>query len=249
MADATTPYATVGDTQISEYQYMWRYDEADEIIWKVAMSSDSYGGSLGNVFLNYNGATYNPQYIFSEQILNLYESNDFRTSVFCAQQENSAGNTVYMIVKYPGNPNLDGGLQQNFINMPKPLRLSEVYLIRAEAYYNLGKATEASQDLTALKRKRYQSFGSFSAEGEDLIKEIRNERIRELYMEGFRLSDMKRWGLDLVRKKQLYTMDGPSNNELKRTKDHPLFTWPIPKNEIEATNGVVKGNRSNGSNN
>lgn len=44
-------------------------------------------------------------------------------------------------------------------------------------------------------------------------------------------------------------MDGPSNNELKRTKDHPLFTWPIPKNEIEATNGVVKGNRSNGSNN
>ena len=123
---------------------MWRYDEADEIIWKVAMSSDSYGGSLGNVFLNYNGATYNPQYIFSEQILNLYESNDFRTSVFCAQQENSAGNTVYMIVKYPGNPNLDGGLQQNFINMPKPLRLSEVYLIRAEAYYNLGKATEAS---------------------------------------------------------------------------------------------------------
>ena len=68
-------------------------------------------------------------------------------------------------------------------------------------------------------------------------------------MEGFRHSDMKRWGLDLVRKKQLYTMDGPSNNELKRTKDHPLFTWPIPKNEIEATNGVVKGNRSNGSNN
>ena len=217
LADATTPYATVGDTQISEYQYMWRYDEADEIIWKIAMSSDSYGGSLGNVFLNYNGATYNPQYIFSEQILNLYESNDFRTSVFCSQQENSAGNTVYMI--------------------------------RAEAYYNLGKATEASQDLTALKRKRYQSFGSFSAEGEDLIKEIRNERVRELYMEGFRLSDMKRWGLDLVRKKQLYTMDGPSNNELKRTKDHPLFTWPIPKNEIEATNGVVKGNRSNGSNN
>ena len=106
-----------------------------------AARSDSYGGSLGNVFLNYNGATYNPQYIFSEQILNLYESNDFRTSVFCAQQENSAGNTVYMIVKYPGNPNLDSGLQQNFINMPKPLRLSEVYLIRAEAYYNLGKAT------------------------------------------------------------------------------------------------------------
>lgn len=147
LADATTPYATVGDTQISEYQYMWRYDEADEIIWKVAMSSDSYGGSLGNVFLNYNGATYNPQYIFSEQILNLYESNDFRTSVFCAQQENSAGNTVYMIVKYPGNPNLDGGLQQNFINMPKPLRLSEVYLIRAEAYYNLGKLRKLPKTL------------------------------------------------------------------------------------------------------
>ena len=151
-----------------------------------------------------------------------------------------------MITKYPGNTDLDGGSQLNFINMPKPLRLSETYLIRAEAYYNLKKYTEASEDLTTLKRKRYQNFGSYSAEGDDLFREIQNERVRELFMEGFRLSDMKRWGLDLVRKKQLYTMDGPANNELKREAGHPLFTWPIPKNEIEATNGVVKGNRSNG---
>ena len=154
----------------------------------------------------------------------------------------------FRITKYPGNTDLNGGSQLKFLNMPKPLRLSETYLIRAEAYYRLGEYAKASADLTSLKRKRIKAFGTYSAEGEQLFEEIRNERARELFLEGFRRSDLKRWGLGVTRKKQLYTMDGPLNNELKREAGHPLFTWPIPKNEIEASNGVVKGNRSNGEN-
>lgn len=246
LSDATTAIGTLGGRTVSDYDCLWMLDESDEIIWKVAMTTDSYGGSLGTVFLNFNGASYNPQYIASEQILNLYDANDRRPVIFCTEQTNSYGDPVFMITKYPGNPNLDGGAQPMFLNMPKPLRLSEVYLIRAEANYYLGNEEEASKDLTSLKRKRIMNFGSYSGSGEKLRDEIRNERARELFMEGFRLSDLKRWGLGLTRRKQLYTMDGPANNELKRPAGHALFTWPIPKNEIEATGGVVKGNRSNG---
>ena len=67
-------------------------------------------------------------------------------------------------------------------------------------------------------------------------------------MEGFRLSDLKRWKLPIQRKKQIYTVDGPDNNELNipyNSTKYCLTTWPIPKHELEATDGVVKGNASN----
>ena len=64
-------------------------------------------------------------------------------------------------------------------------------------------------------------------------------------MEGFRLSDLKRWGKGFERKKQQNTIDGPSNNQLKVTKDRVEFTWPIPQHELDATGGVVLPNPSN----
>ena len=68
----------------------------------------------------------------------MYDDNDRRASVFCNQLEDAYGDKVYIITKYPGNPDLDGGATPKFINMPKPFRLSEVYLNRAEAYYWFG---------------------------------------------------------------------------------------------------------------
>ena len=249
LADATTKAYQDGAVQYSEYQWMWLYDSSDEIIWKIAMTTNSYGGSLGGDLIgNRDNVTYNPQYLFPEAILDLYDNNDFRVSAFCAQQEDSHGDPVYLIIKYPGNPEIDGGATKKFVNMPKPLRLSEVYLIRAEAYYWLDEEEKAQEDLATLKRKRIRGFGSVSASGEDLLKEIQDERARELYLEGFRLSDLKRWHLNVERKKQLYTMDGPNNNLLKVTygsDKYRFMTWPIPNHEISASNGLIVGNASN----
>lgn len=248
LADATSKYYQVGSKQYSKYEYMWRYDSSDEIIWKVAMSSTSPGGSLGRLFLGFNGATYNPQYLFSEEILKLYESGDYRAATFGAQQTNLDGDPVYMIIKYLGNPELNGGETQKFLNMPKPFRLSETYLVRAEAYYNLMDEDNANKDLGAVMRRRIKGFGQSSASGKGLLELIQKERARELYMEGHRLSDLKRWKLPVERKKQLYTMDGANYNQLKVLSTDPRYrftTWPIPKHEIEASNGVVVGNASN----
>lgn len=248
LANATAKTYQIGNTEYSEYQLMWNFDSSNEIIWKIAMSPNSVGGALGKALLGYNNATYNPQYLFPEAILNLYSDYDFRLSNFCTQGQDSYGDQVYLITKYPGNAEIDGGSTRKFVNMPKPLRLSEVYLVRAEAYYWLGDEEKAQNDMSSLMRKRIANFGSMGASGDDLLKEIQDERARELYMEGFRLSDLKRWHKNVERKKQLYTIDGPTNNELKvvyGSDKYRFMTWPIPNHEISASNGIVAGNASN----
>ena len=249
LSDAVNPAYNIGGVTYSDYQVMWKFDASDEIIWKIAKSVNNGGASLGRSLINYiNGAGYAPQFHFAEAILNLYEDGDYRASTFSQEQADVNGDNVFLITKYPGNPDLDGGDTKRWLNMPKPLRLSEVYLVRAEANYWLGNEEDAQKDLAAVKRKRIKGFGGIGAAGEELLKEIQNERAREMCMEGFRLSDLKRWRKDVKRKEQLYAIDGANNSQLEvKTTDrkYRFMTWPIPKHEIEATNGLVVGNASN----
>lgn len=248
LSDAINKMYQVGSTQYTDYEMLWTYDQSDEIIWKIAMTPESYGGTLGRYLLGYNSVNYSPQYHFAQKMLDLYDDTDMRASVFCRQIKDVYGDDVNIIFKYPGNPDLDGGSTPKFINMPKPLRFSEVYLVRAEAYYWLNDDENAQNDLSAVKRKRISGFGSVGASGEDLLKEIKNERARELFMEGFRLSDLKRWRDPIKREKQLYSIDGSINNQLEVKPEDAKYrftTWPIPKHELEATNGLVVGNASN----
>ena len=248
LSDAINNAFVIDSKYYTDYQVMWMRDASDEVIWKIGMSSTSYGGALGKELLSYNNSTYNPRYHFAEAILDLYDENDKRASIFCTPTKDVNGDEVYLITKYPGNTDLDGGDIPRFVNMPKPLRLSEVYLVRAEAYYWLNDDENSQKDLSSVMRKRISGFGSLGVSGDDLLKEIKNERARELYLEGFRLSDLKRWHDPIKRQKQLYSLQGPYNNEMEvkyTDAKYRFTTWPIPKHEIEATNGLVVGNASN----
>ena len=136
--------------------------------------------------------------------------------------------------------------------MPKIFRLAEQYLIRAEAYCRQEQPNYslASKDLTKLRATRFQSGGgNISLTASNYIEQIANERVRELYMEGFRLWDMKRWG-KLYNNGEGFTRKAQSNSlkegsSLKVTLDNPLFTWPIPQHEIESPGSEVEPNASN----
>lgn len=249
LSDATEKMYQIGSAQYSDYEMMWRYDESDEIIWRVAMTTNNRGGALGRILLGYNGATYSPDFVLASPMQNLYSDSDQRLAVFFAGAVTSDGSQQPMVTKYLGNSDIDGSATKLFTNMPKVFRLSEVYMNRAEAYYNLKKYEEANEDLTSIRRKRIKGYGQSSASAENMLKEIQEERVREFFMEGFRLSDLKRWNIGFERKKQLYTVDGPKNNALKVSPTnrslYKYTTWPIPKHEIEATNGLVVGNESN----
>ena len=73
-------------------------------------------------------------------------------------------------------------------------RLSEQYLIRAEAYAMKGDYGKAGKDISTLRTARYSSYGGNTSMNEsNAMKIIEAERVKELYMEGFRLNDLKRW--------------------------------------------------------
>jgi hypothetical protein len=124
-------------------------------------------------------------------------------------------------------------------------------LIRAEAYCRQAKPdySAASKDLAALRATRLSSSGNVALTADNCIQAIAEERVRELYMEGFRLNDIKRWG-KLYNNGEGFQREPQSNtlkegSSLKIKADNPLFVWPIPQHEIEAPGSEVEPNESN----
>lgn len=235
---------SISDTD-TYYSYMWNYDSATEIIWKVGFTATSYGGKLGQIFLNYDYTSYLPDYVPGSKALALYEDNDNRYSTFFANAQTgySHGLVWPLLVKYKGNQNFYATNQLLYVSMPKVFRLSEQYLIRAEAYGWLGDYTNAAKDLTTLRQARYTSYGSTSLSADTWLDEISNERVRELFMEGFRLNDLKRWHKGFKREPQEETLSNGNSLEIKA--DDPLFVWPIPQHELDAPGSQIEPNESN----
>ena len=238
---------TVTSDGMNEVDYLWHYDSGYEVIWRIGYTQTSYGGALGQIFLNFNNdyTYYYPDYVPAQAALNLYKSGDARYNAYFAElQTGHAHQLVWpLLIKYYGNRELMQ-LMIYHVNMPKPLRLAEQYLIRAEAYCNLGKFSSASADLTKLRNARYgNSGGTISVSADTWEKAIDEERVRELYMEGFRLHDLKRWGKGFERTPQSNVQ--AEGSRLKVEAGNPRFVWPIPKHEIEAPGSEVQGNASN----
>ena len=241
LSSATTVYTN----DMSYYDYMWKYDASTETIWKVGFLPTSYGGKLGQVFLNFDEISYRPDYVPGQAALNTYEGNDLRyVSFFQDMPTGYAHGLVWpLLVKYYGNMEFVSNYRIYHVNMPKVFRLSEQYLIRAEAYCQKEDFAKASADISTLRQARYQTYGSATLTSENWLDEIDKERLRELFMEGFRLQDLKRWGKGFERKPQEQSVrDGSS---LKIEAGNPLFVWPIPQHELDLPGSAIEPNESN----
>lgn len=236
-------YATSDQTFL---QYMWTNDASYESIWRIGYTATSYGAATGSIFLNITTdyTYYYPDYVPAQWALDLYGSGDARYNVYFANLQTgyAHGLTWPLLIKYYGNE----ALMQNMIyhvNMPKPLRLAEQYLIRAEAHCRKGSYSAASADLTALREARHTSGGAISVNEGNWLETISDERVRELFMEGFRLNDLKRWGMGFERTPQAQSQS--EGSRLKIEKDNPLFVWPMPNHEIESPGSEIQPNESN----
>ncbi|GAA0552985.1 RagB/SusD family nutrient uptake outer membrane protein [Chitinophaga japonensis] len=81
------------------------------------------------------------------------------------------------------------------------IRLADVYLMYAEALYEKnGSISDAQLDESVNKIRARAGVAPLTnalvaANGLSMLEEIRNERARELYQEGLRFDDLKRWGI------------------------------------------------------
>ena len=232
---------------VSYYDLMWQNDLSTEIIWKVGFTASDHGGAIGSIFFNYDYTSYKPDYVPAQWVLKLYSTTDGRYNAFFRTVTTgySHGLTCEVVYKYWGNQDLYA--EANLLNtsMPKVFRLSEQYLIRAEAYCNLPTPdySKAGRDISTLRAARYTSGNSVALSEDNAMKVIEEERVKELFMEGFRLQDLKRWEKGFERKPQDQSLSNGSS--LKIDADDPLFVWPIPQHEIESPGADIAPNASN----
>ena len=242
---ALSPANVEYSSGMSYFTYMWQYDEATEIIWKVGYTINSYGGALGQPFFNYDYSSMKPDYVPAEWVLNLYDSSDLRYANYFESVQTGYDHGLQwpLLFKYFGNMTF---YSSNILHttMPKPFRLAEQYLIRAEAYAMSEKYSLAGSDIATLRAARYESYGSSVSMTKDTAMEIiEQERVKELYMEGFRLMDLKRWGKGFERKPQEQSLENGSS--LKIEENDKRFVWPIPQHELEAPGSMITPNESN----
>lgn len=114
------------------------------------------------------------------------------------------------------------------IRNPTLLRRSEVVLLRAEAAVELGRLDKALADLSEIALRADPDAELPPLSQDALRQNIRQERRRELALEGHHFFDLGRWGADLVR------ADCPAFVE-RCTLTYPddRYVLPIPLDAIE----------------
>nr|WP_319397989.1 RagB/SusD family nutrient uptake outer membrane protein [uncultured Carboxylicivirga sp.] len=216
-----------------DYLDMFLEDEGTEIIWKVGYTLTDFGATPGYNFYNRNGSDElpSPDYIPGQWWIDLLTEREDIRAYHLQYTQTNFGWAGYLMFKYPTNPMFD----QQGLNMPKPMRLAEMYLIRAEAYAYLNEDELAQADLMSLLENRIKTVSAINQVGDALKELIKTERKKELMFEGFYWFDLKRYGEGFVRVPQANTNVA---NDLEITPDDYRWQWPIPTIELNANKNI-----------
>lgn len=147
-------------------------------------------------------------------------SGDIRSTVVATEQDGNISGTFSQ--KYPGR---NGEI---YVNNPKVIRLSEMYLIAAEAALKANSGNAVSY-INQLREKRIANYSDVS---NVTLDEILDERRLELNGEGHMAWDM--W-----RNKK--SVNNPYAGEI--TYDDYRTVLPIPQAEINVSKGSLKQNQ------
>ncbi|TJZ62954.1 RagB/SusD family nutrient uptake outer membrane protein [Sphingobacterium olei] len=183
-----------------------------------------------------------PQAYPAEKFVGLFDegTNDLRINALLFKLETNPGqsaNFIGLTRKFDAVQTATDGNRQHM--NPLVLRVSEIYLNRAEAYIGKKQAELAAADVETIRARGLQTSGDDIILPENDLDAMRNivyeERIRELAFEGHRLFDITRRKQNLVRN----TNTNSTVKELTYPSDY--FVLPIPQRELDANTGM-KGN-------
>lgn len=265
------------DGENNPFIRMWHYDSGKEQIWQpyvdtpfekptttnlygADVSTWTYWKSKGVTDKDFNKPAYLPT---GTTIYDYYANEDRRVPAYFEYVVTTAGsdrNTItdlYVISKFKGNPKYRdlaherwGGYVPNGVTAPKPFRMAEQYLMAAEAAYESGQIDKALTYLNTLRTSR--GLSTSEARDEALRTAIREERTRELAYEGFRLWDLRRWGMEISARKRQGSVKEHSFSDVFFAQgfeltqpipaNHPKFVWGFPKDEVAHVNPKVKQN-------
>lgn len=177
----------------ASYEAAWESEAgySSESIFEIAMTETDNRGSdaLGRMYIEAGYGDYLP----SNEVYDLIPDGDVRQTWFEVDPNLTGDYAPYRLAKYPS----ETGENNTVVS-----RLSEMYLIRAEAAAMQGGAANelvAQNDITTIRQRGLPAAAPVVATGAALMDEIRLERRIELAYEGHRLWDLMRWEQDMVR--------------------------------------------------
>lgn len=239
---------------VDELEDLWKNDGGNETIMQIPVTSrDELPAANGTRYQPYNTGSV-PDYIPTKSFLELYSPKDYRTDVYFNVLDitTNTGATAKVVAlnKYIDHSalwtKLKGYEYARFVIEPKVFRIAEMYLIAAEAYAQAGDLTKAAKYINELESARIEDYQAqtFSSKN-SAMKEIQDERTREMVAEGTRLFDLKRWHMGVKRgepqDRSICNIPGASTTDLDMPADSYRMTWPIPKHETDV-NGKIKQN-------
>lgn len=209
---------------------MWGKRENSESIFDLDLSSTMYGGSRELIGSLVAPSSYGTM-IATTDFLNLLneDPDDVRLGLLIKDKDGQKR----VVNKYPG---LDGNI---FVNNVRVIRLSDIYLIGAEAALRKGTPDQNSADEYLYQiRHRANPNNTKIIATLDLVKK---ERRKELVMEGHRLYDILRVGDTVERKGGTHFLNGEDLITVNWNDYRTIM--PIPQAEIDA-NPQIKQNPS-----
>lgn len=207
----------------AEFPAVWSDSNDKENIFKLSRVLGDGQQRVGTIFqeAGTDGTVYyNP----TAKLINIYDATDVRRSVYI-----SADGKI--VNKYPG---ISGSPKLNDI---KIFRISEMYLIRSEAYAKSNNLTAAAEDYNELSAARHTApvaavtFTSTS----DAVNKILDESFREFAFEGFRFFDLKRNGKGVER----IGADCDTPTCTLVAGDY-RFSLPVPSSEIKVNDNITQ---------
>lgn len=211
------------DNYVSEWEQ--EEDPVSEIIMEFSAPRTSEGDVSQSIsqWFQYETDQNYARYVASGDLLALYSADDIRLNMFLEQELPTKVSGVEITIPYYFTKKYQADAGTNFI------RLSEMYLIRAEANARKNKPNEALTDLNTIRERANLSTLNTTT---NLLEEIFLERRRELAFERHLFFDIIRFKKDVLRDKgclgNVCNLNYPSN----------FFILPIPQSSIELNENI-----------
>lgn len=171
----------------------------------------------------------------TKELRDLYSENDVRANCFFGTH---ASDSITLTNKYERGNSIQSHISDVFT-----LRTAEAYLNYAEAcVMQKNKDSEARKAINLLCRNRIKNYVDITLSGEDLVREIRNERRRELCFEGHRWFDLRRYAVNTLFPYSrtichIYHACGDAGvsytQEYQLESNDPAYTFAIPEAVIK----------------
>ncbi|WP_438423474.1 RagB/SusD family nutrient uptake outer membrane protein [Aquimarina macrocephali] len=197
-----------------EYIASWTLDNNSETLFTLVNNETDNSGtsSIGYFYLTYKDA------FATDDFVNTLSNTDVRKELY------SVDDGVNLVEKFPKVAAQDDNIQI--------LRLSEIYLIKAEAHAQLNENIDAQQALDAIIQRADPTAAVSTETGQVLIDKVILERRKELAYEGFRLYDLTRYRMTFNK----FLQDG---DPIIISAPENRTIMPIPIDEINVNPNIA----------